>query len=38
VVAADEPLMLTHPTTADLRRAVGRIVRRVVGRAETSHA
>jgi hypothetical protein len=31
VVAADEPLMLVHPTAADLARAAGRALRRLIG-------
>jgi hypothetical protein len=37
VVAADEPLMVTHPGSAEVRRAVGAVVRRLV-RPETAHA
>jgi hypothetical protein len=35
VVAADEPLMMTHPTPRDLGRIAGRLVRRLAGE---SHA
>jgi len=35
VVAADEPLLITHPTARDLGRMAGRLVRRLTGE---SHA